>query len=182
MGVNLRCGGLACLVLIFQSLSSFNYAHAGPTAYTYDSLRRVTKATYPNGASISYQYDNAGNVTSVVSSGGTPPPPPANLPPVANADSFGIQKCSFSYFDVLGNDTDPDNNVPLSIVSVTGSGKVSATLVDSQTIRFESYSVLGSTTLSYKIQDSQGAQAVGTIYVTVAPAPACSGGGVISIE
>ena len=181
MGVNLKCGGLACLVLIFQSLISLSYAHAGPTAYTYDSLRRVTKATYPNGMSISYQYDNAGNVTSVVSSGGAPPPPPTNLPPVANADSFAIQKCSFSYFDVLGNDTDPDNNVPLSIVSVTGSGKVSATLVDSQTIRFESYSILGLTTLSYKIQDSLGAQATGTININITPTPSC-GGGVISTE
>lgn len=34
---------------------------AGTTSYTYDSLGRVAQVTYPNGNSVLYSYDDAGN-------------------------------------------------------------------------------------------------------------------------
>ena len=33
------------------------------TEYEYDALGRLTRVTYDNGSSISYEYDPAGNVT-----------------------------------------------------------------------------------------------------------------------
>lgn len=39
-------------------------SHAGSVAYTYDSLGRLSKATYANGVVITYVYDAAGNRTS----------------------------------------------------------------------------------------------------------------------
>jgi YD repeat-containing protein len=41
-------------------------ASASPTAYTYDTLGRVSTVTYPNGTVITYSYDPAGNRTAVV--------------------------------------------------------------------------------------------------------------------
>ncbi|WP_228128783.1 RHS repeat domain-containing protein [Acinetobacter courvalinii] len=42
---------------------------AGSATYTYDNLGRVTKVTYSNGKSITYNYDAAGNRITVVSAG-----------------------------------------------------------------------------------------------------------------
>jgi YD repeat-containing protein len=42
---------------------------AGSVTYTYDSLGRVTKATYANGVVITYVYDAAGNRTSYTVTG-----------------------------------------------------------------------------------------------------------------
>jgi YD repeat-containing protein len=39
-------------------------AHAGSVAYKYDTLGRLSTATYNNGAVIAYAYDAAGNRTS----------------------------------------------------------------------------------------------------------------------
>lgn len=43
--------------------------HAGSVAYTYDSLGRLSKATYANGVVITYVYDAAGNRTSYTVAG-----------------------------------------------------------------------------------------------------------------
>lgn len=42
---------------------------AGSVAYTYDTLGRLTKATYSSGVVIVYVYDAAGNRTSYTVSG-----------------------------------------------------------------------------------------------------------------
>lgn len=42
---------------------------AGSVTYTYDSLGRVSKATYANGVVITYVYDAAGNRTSYTVAG-----------------------------------------------------------------------------------------------------------------
>jgi YD repeat-containing protein len=34
--------------------------------YEYDSLNRLSRVTYENGDSITYEYDAAGNITNVV--------------------------------------------------------------------------------------------------------------------
>lgn len=43
--------------------------YAGSVTYTYDSLGRLTQATYSNGVVIAYVYDAAGNRTSYTVSG-----------------------------------------------------------------------------------------------------------------
>jgi YD repeat-containing protein len=42
---------------------------ASATQYEYDALNRVTKVTYANGHTVSYRYDPAGNITSVITVG-----------------------------------------------------------------------------------------------------------------
>ncbi len=50
-------------------------AHAENIQYVYDELGRLTRATYPNGVTVDYSYDAAGNRTQVVRAGGASPPP-----------------------------------------------------------------------------------------------------------
>lgn len=44
-----------------------------PVVYAYDALGRLTSATYPNGVTITYTYDPAGNRTHVVAASAQPP-------------------------------------------------------------------------------------------------------------
>jgi YD repeat-containing protein len=46
-------------------------AHAGVT-YTYDTLGRLSLATYDNGKTITYTYDPAGNRTQVATANSAP--------------------------------------------------------------------------------------------------------------
>lgn len=47
-----------------------------PVVYAYDALGRLASAAYPNGVTIIYTYDAAGNRTQVSAGSGPPPPPP----------------------------------------------------------------------------------------------------------
>ena len=53
-------------VVVYIALASV--AHAGVT-YTYDTLGRLSVATYDNGKTITYTYDPAGNRTQVATAG-----------------------------------------------------------------------------------------------------------------
>jgi YD repeat-containing protein len=46
-----------------------------------------------------------------------PPPPPGNLAPTPVNDSGSQKWCATRYYDVLLNDTDPDGDTPLTLVS-----------------------------------------------------------------
>lgn len=54
----------ACLVAVF----AIPDAHAGQIQYFYDSLGRVERVIYPNGVTVQYTYDAAGNRITVVKS------------------------------------------------------------------------------------------------------------------
>ena len=53
----------ACAALAMAATSAL------AAQYEYDALNRVTKVTYANGHSVSYRYDPAGNITSVITVG-----------------------------------------------------------------------------------------------------------------
>ena len=55
---------LAACVALMVSVSTARAAR-----YEYDALNRVTKVTYENGHTVSYRYDAAGNITSVITVG-----------------------------------------------------------------------------------------------------------------
>jgi len=67
-----------------------------PVVYAYDSLGRLTSATYPNGVTITYTYDAAGNRTQVVAAS-TPPPPPPPPPGPLSATASGTSWTSNAY-------------------------------------------------------------------------------------
>src|SRR5215469_1797529 len=71
------------------------------TQYTYDQLGRIQSATYDNGIQVIYNYDAAGNRTSVVRKSGN------SLSPVANpcsTSTFGTQQTTCN---VLQNSYSP---------------------------------------------------------------------------
>lgn len=58
-------------VVIAATLSLVDIAR-GATTYVYDDLGRLKQAKYDNGKQIDYNYDQAGNRTSVATSTSTP--------------------------------------------------------------------------------------------------------------
>jgi hypothetical protein len=90
-----------------------------------------------------------------------------NQPPVANFDNAGSVSCgTFKDVNVVANDTDPDGNYPLSLVSASGSAGINVSVVSSTDIE-----ILGNTSgtksFSYVVQDSLGATATGSGSIVV---------------
>jgi YD repeat-containing protein len=167
------------------------------TTYTYDALGRLTNVTrsvdQATPLSTKIDYDPAGNRRNYWVGTGAPPtippwdppppppaddppvtpppvgPPPSNLPPVTHLDTLTVLRCEIGAVNVLANDTDPEGNYPLSLVSVSDGGSGVVWISDSQTISYQSTQV-GSDTVTYVVQDSLGATASGTLNVSIASA------------
>lgn len=160
--------------------------------YTYDAQGRLVQSvisgTVNNDQSSSTSFDAANNRTNYTVSlnGGTspppppPPPPPANSPPVSVADATLSVVCNASGVrNVLGNDTDPENDLPLSMALTDGSGIAYVVQEGAQSIRFfappnrfATYSV------SYIITDARGATTTASLALSVTGTAAQCGGGV----
>jgi len=65
---------------------------------------------------------------------------------------------------VTANDTDPDGDYPLTLISATGAG---FSVVSSTTIEFTSTGSTGAKVSTYTVQDSRGATATATLTVSV---------------
>jgi len=98
---------------------------------------------------------------------------PANTPPVANPDSFGVS-CFGGTYNVTANDTDADGDA-ISMVSV--SGPLGATVSGTTSIYVTGTNTPGTYTIYYTIQDIHGATASSNLTLTWAYNPACGGGG-----
>lgn len=93
----------------------------------------------------------------------------ANQPPVANFDDAGSMSCgTVITHNVVANDTDPDGNYPLSLVSASGSPGIVVSVANSTDVQILSTGTSsGTKSFSYVVQDSLGAQATGSGSVTV---------------
>lgn len=65
----LMTGLLAGAVAAAVTVAAVAPAQAGSATYSYDSLGRLVKVVYSNGAVITYTYDAAGNRTAAVVTG-----------------------------------------------------------------------------------------------------------------
>lgn len=148
--------------------------------YSYDAQGRLVQSvisgTVNNGQSSSTTFDAANNRTNyaVSLSGVTPPspppPPPANSPPVTVADALSVPRCTTRTKDVTFNDSDPEGNVPLVVLSAvnSNSSRGAVTGVSATSVTYESYDFpVGADTVTYTVRDSLGATATGTLSVTV---------------
>ena len=88
----------------------------------------------------------------------------SNLPPVANPDTTSFNCSVYQTVNLVANDTDPENNVPLHLVSITGPGSATVTSTTSVTIGENS---TGTFTFSYVVADSLGATSTGQLTATV---------------
>lgn len=96
----------------------------------------------------------------------------ANLPPVANPDSgdyifqtSGSQNTFNHVINVIANDSDPDNNTPLSVVGVTSTSGVTVSVAAPNSVRFAGTYRSGyrALTVTYTMQDALGAQSSSTV-------------------
>ena len=166
--------------------------------YTYDAQGRLVQSvisgTVNNGQSTSTTFDAANNRTNYsVSVAGAPPPPsppppapppppppsppppapppppPANSPPVTVADTLTVPRCQTRTKDVTANDSDPEGNVPLVVLSAVNANASRGTVsvVSASTVSYESYDFpAGTDTVTYTVRDSLGATSTGTLTVT----------------
>lgn len=102
-----------------------------------------------------------------------PPPPPANNPPVANTDSVSVKVCLSTTKNVIANDTDPDGDLPITVMAVQTSTLADVYIVDASTIGVTAYGTVGSQAITYTIKDSRGATATGTLNISVTSGTGC---------
>lgn len=97
----------------------------------------------------------------------------ANTPPVAATDSTSLATCSTKTINVTANDTDADGDLPLTVISASGNGRVGASVASATSVQLSSGMQTGATAVSYTIKDSGGATDSGTISVTVTSGGIC---------
>jgi hypothetical protein len=90
-----------------------------------------------------------------------------NQPPTAVTDTRHVQRCTITAINVLANDSDPENNLPLSLVSVSAGTIGTAYIWGSSTVYYESTITPGSESLTYVVQDSLGATSNGSLNITI---------------
>jgi YD repeat-containing protein len=148
--LNLRVGKVMQRSLLLSgaaitAITSFASATESVT-YSYDELGRLVETRVSGGprggVTNATSFDPAGNrVTYAVSGvggvGTPPPPPPPNQPPVSVADATLSLVCNTDDVrNVLGNDADPENDLPLSMTLTGGSGLSYVVQEGAQSIRF----------------------------------------------
>ena len=175
-------------------------AYAGETTvYTYDALGRLVASTVSGASSSATSaigYDPAGNRASyqvTTGAGSTPTPSPtpiptptpaptpapsANQPPVATGDTVSMPCFTQRTVNLTANDTDPENNVPLVLLSISlVSGSANAIVSSASSVDLETAGKPGSV-FSYTVRDSLGASSTGRLEVTVTgTVTTCNNGG-----
>ncbi|MBZ5560623.1 MAG: HYR domain-containing protein, partial [Acidobacteriia bacterium] len=99
------------------------------------------------------------------------PPPPTNHPPVAADDAASTDENAAVRIPVLNNDTDPDAD-DLRVTAVTP-GKYGTTEINADlTVTYTpAPGFFGTDVFTYTVDDGHGGSAIGTVTVTVQPAP-----------
>ena len=124
--------------------------------FYYDELGRVITSSDPINGARNFNYDAAGNRTTVVVGN--------NHLPVATNDSLLFSAVNIpTYINVLANDSDADGD-PLSIVSYSISGAVAINFADKNGFSLIGVGVSHATgTVTYTITDGKGGQATATV-------------------
>ncbi len=91
---------------------------------------------------------------------------PANQPPTANVNTLSLVACEAGVVDVLANDTDPEGNYPLTLVSV-GQSTLGTAYVSGTKFGFSAGGAVGSQNVTYVVRDSLGAASTGIVAVSV---------------
>ena len=77
--------------------------------------------------------------------------------------------------NVIANDSDPEGNVPLAVLSVSNSNPSRGTprVIDASTVGYDGAAV-GSDIVTYTVRDSLGAAATGILNVTIRTSALCN--------
>ena len=91
-----------------------------------------------------------------------------NPPPVAGDDAVSTTEETPVTFAVLGNDSDPDGDLPLRVVAATA-GRGTVVVNGDGTLTYTpGADVSGTDTITYTIEDADGGRDEGTVTVTIA--------------
>lgn len=90
-----------------------------------------------------------------------------NQPPVTVTDNRTVQKCTVTSINVVANDSDPEGNLPIVLLSVSAATKGQASVHNGTTVVYESTTQAGLDSLTYTVRDSLGAESNGTLNVTI---------------
>ena len=127
-----------------------------------------------------------GTSSAIVAINASAGPPPPNQPPVTNADTPTLEIVCGEYGtrDVVSNDTDPDGDYPLALMSLSGSGSPYVSIASPTTIGFSApFSRDALFSVTYTIRDARGATATGTLALKAKGTVAqCSGGQQVQTE
>ena len=93
---------LFCFVLIILN-QGIHIARAASTSYSYDSLNRLTGVAYPDGTTIAYTYDSAGNRLSQAISNSSIPLPKVSVDKSALTFSAAAGQAASSQTVTVGN-------------------------------------------------------------------------------
>lgn len=97
-----------------------------------------------------------------------------NQPPVANPDAASVKICQTVIVNVIANDTDPENNTPLTLVSVSTSSLGQSSVASTTSVQFDAYNATGIATLTYVVRDSLGATATGSLNIGINNGTTCN--------
>jgi len=93
----------------------------------------------------------------------------SNQPPVASTDYGSAWICGGAVsFDVIANDSDPDGNLPLQLDAIVSTTNGTASIESATHLLFTpTIAGQGSGIVTYRVRDSLGATAQGTLYVQI---------------
>ena len=145
-----------------QTSKNVSVATIDDSAVENNETVKLNLSNATGGATISDSQGN-GTVTDNDSGGG------GNQPPVANFDNAGSMTCGDTMtLNVVANDTDPEGNYPLSLVSASGGFGILVSVASNTSVQILSTgSSSGTKSFSYVVKDSLNAQANGSGSVTV---------------
>ena len=92
---------------------------------------------------------------------------PPNRPPVANSDTLTLACNTSATVNLTANDTDPEGNVPLSLVSIGSGFDVYGNVVSGSSASITAGAYFGNYVLNYTVADSLGATSIGSLSVNV---------------
>jgi YD repeat-containing protein len=95
-----------------------------------------------------------------------------NQPPTANADTASVGVCDSVTISPLANDTDPEGNYPLTLVSV-GHATLGTAGVSGNNVNYGAGGRTGREQITYTVKDSLGATSSGTITITILSGSGC---------
>jgi len=141
----------------------------GTTTIDGDVISYVPDPGYVGTDTFTYSAcdQDAACATATVTVTVTPVAPP-NAPPVAVDDTASTFANEPVTIDVLGNDSDPDDDI-LTIVTVTDPAHGTTTILDGQVVYTPDAGYLGPDTFTYTVQDPSGASDTATVTVIVTP-------------
>lgn len=94
-------------------------------------------------------------------------------------DALTVNKCGYGEVNVTANDSDPEGNVPLTVIDAVNANptafKGMPEVVSGSTVGFQAREngATGATSVIYTVQDSLGATSTGTLNITIRTTGTC---------